>query len=480
MGKCEFVTHSKKRIITVMGKKILVLMPDGVSLRNFAYTSFYPDGIAAGHHIVFWNSTPFDLSTLGFVQRTLAPCKLGLLTDLMKAARSRIELRLFEERDQDPIYRGYVFPRSNTTIKARIKSGIINWYTWRYGSEKGLDRLRQKIKKSERQTDQYQWCKQELQQEQPDLLFCVSQRSVHSIAPVLAAQDLQIPTASFIFSWDNVPKATKVIETDYYFAWSALMKDQLLHYHRYLSEDQIMVTGTPQFTPHYNPELLQDRAKFAETIGIDPATTLICFSGDDRTTSPKDELYLKDVAKAVRHLNQKGRSIKILFRRCPVDFSDRYDQVLKTYKNEIVALPPLWKKIGEGWNTILPTLEDIHLQVNILYHSAGVINLGSSMVFDAVAHHTPCAYMNYNYLNQQDSYQEGVYVYDFVHFRSMPTPQAVVWLDHPDTIAEGLTQMIDHPEKTVKAAQQWFETINLPPAKDASKRLWHYINAIES
>jgi hypothetical protein len=34
---------------------------------------------------------------------------------------------------------------------------------------------------------------------------------------LLAAQQLGIPTATFIFSWDNLPKATMVVETDYYF-----------------------------------------------------------------------------------------------------------------------------------------------------------------------------------------------------------------------------------------------------------------------
>jgi hypothetical protein len=36
---------------------------------------------------------------------------------------------------------------------------------------------------------------------------------------LLAAQQLGIPTATFIFSWDNLPKATMVVETDYY-VWS--------------------------------------------------------------------------------------------------------------------------------------------------------------------------------------------------------------------------------------------------------------------
>jgi hypothetical protein len=35
-----------------------------------------------------------------------------------------------------------------------------------------------------------------------------------------AAQELGIPTATFIFSWDNLPKATLVLEPDYYFVWS--------------------------------------------------------------------------------------------------------------------------------------------------------------------------------------------------------------------------------------------------------------------
>jgi hypothetical protein len=34
---------------------------------------------------------------------------------------------------------------------------------------------------------------------------------------LLAAQQLGIPTATFIFSWDNLPKATMVVETDYYY-----------------------------------------------------------------------------------------------------------------------------------------------------------------------------------------------------------------------------------------------------------------------
>lgn len=459
-------------------KKIFILLPDGVSLRNFAYTSFYKDGKAKGYDIIFWNNTPFDLESLGFEQIPIRNQKANTLTDILKAARTRIELALFQKRDQDPIYEGYIFPLSFRNLKSTIKSRLIQWYRWKYKSEKGLNRLRERIKSSERKGSYYDHCKKTLQQEQPDLLFCASQRSVQAIAPVLAATDLGIPTATFIFSWDNVPKATTVIETDYYFAWSDLMKNELLHYHKYLHKEQILVTGTPQFTPHYNQERILNRENFCKQIGIATSDRFICFSGDDITTSPKDELYLKDVAQAARDSTEKGNPYKIIFRRCPVDFSDRYDQVMLDFKDVIIEVKPLWKKIGEGWNTILPTTEDINLQVNIMAHCEGVINLGSSMVFDAIAHEKPCAYMNYNYLNDGNVFNAKVYVYDFVHFRSMPSDKAVFWLDHPESIEEQLQKMMESKGEILTQAEKWFHTINMTPANQAIARVWLGIDKI--
>jgi hypothetical protein len=50
----------------MQNKKIFILLPDGIGLRNFAFTNFYEIGIKKGFDIVFWNNTPFELSELGF------------------------------------------------------------------------------------------------------------------------------------------------------------------------------------------------------------------------------------------------------------------------------------------------------------------------------------------------------------------------------------------------------------------------------
>jgi hypothetical protein len=454
-----------------MPEKIIVLLPDGVSLRNFAYTSFYQLGKAKGYEVIFWNQTPFDLDELGFKQIKTRIVKPHWFTNILKASCIRVELRLFENRDNDKVYRSYLFKRYKNGLKGFFKYIMIVFYSKIYQSENGLLKLRKRIINQERKTEYYKQCHELLKQEAPSFLLCTSQRSVTSISPLTASRDLAIPNATFIFSWDNVPKATTVVSADNYFVWSEHMKQELLHYQRYISADHIFVTGTPQFEPHFDAHRIMSKKKFYTKLGLDLSKKYICFSGDDLTTSPKDELYLRDVAMAVRSLNIKGHKIGLIFRRCPVDFSDRYDRYLKEFVDVIVAIPPLWKKIGEQWNMVLPMAEDLDLLVNIAQHTDLVINLASSMVFDFATFGKPCAYMNYNYLNEQNKATAGVYLYDFVHFRSMPSKQAVFWLDHPNNLENDIAFLLKENEETVSQGRKWLKKINLHPADNASQRI---------
>ncbi|NJW55474.1 UDP-glycosyltransferase, partial [Salinimicrobium sp. CDJ15-91] len=111
--------------------------------------------------------------------------------------------------------------------------------------------------------------------------------------------------------------------------------------------DQVSVTGSPQFEPHFDPGLQNSRCEFFREHNLDPQKKYICFSGDDVTTSPDDPQYLNDVAEAIQELNTNGHKLGIIFRRSPVDFSGRYDKVLRQYQNLIVPITPKWEKTGE-------------------------------------------------------------------------------------------------------------------------------------
>jgi hypothetical protein len=458
-------------------KKIFILLPDGVGLRNFAFTDFYNKGKAKGMDLVFWNNTPFDLAKMSYEEIRPKQNRSSLFLEVLKSARKEIELNCNIRRSKDTVYDSYRFPFSYATFKSSTKSYIIRFLIQFFDSEKGLKRVRKLIKKTERKTNFYSESYELLKIQKPALVFCTNQRISLAIAPLLAAQDLKIPTATFIFSWDNLPKGTMVVETDYYFVWSSHMKKELLYYYPYIKENQIIVTGTPQFENHFQVANRIDRELFFNQNGLNIEKKYLCYSGDDVTTSPYDPHYLLDVIKAVRILNKKGSQLGIIFRRCPVDFSGRFDSIVEENKDVVTAIVPKWDKVGEGWNTILPTKEDSILQLNIIAYTELVVNLGSSMVFDYVSQRKPCAYMNYNPERKNHNWSVEK-IYKYIHFRSMPD-NAVVWFNSPDEIADKIEMMLsDEAQKVVADAQKWFEKINQHPAEDASNRIWEGIAKI--
>jgi hypothetical protein len=460
--------------------KILILLPDGVGLRNFAYSEFHAIGKRENFEVVFWNNTPFSLSELGFKEIKIQNSKSHPLTDIYKNARKHIELNRFIKITKDRVYDTYRFPFSFSTLKKAIKSSITKSIIITYSSGKGLREIREKIKEKERKTLYYHQSLETLQKEKPEMVFCTNQRPMTAIAPLLAAQQLGILTATFIFSWDNLPKATMVVETDYYFVWSDHMKLELLYYYPYVREEQVFVTGTPQFEPHYDKSNLLSREVFFKNNGLHLNKKYICYSGDDSTTCPDDPKYLSDVATAVRQLNSAGNSLGIIFRRCPVDFSDRFDEVLENNKDIINVIAPKWEKTGEGWNTVLPLHTDLNLQINTIYHTEMVINLGSSMVFDYVAHKKPCAFINYDVTKKVLQNWSVTKIYKYIHFRSMPNNNSVLWIDSPDSITGIIEKGMATNPSVIKDAQQWFEIINQHPPQEASKRIWEGIKTVIS
>ena len=457
-------------------RKIFILLPDGVGLRNFAFTSFAELGTEKGWDITFWNHTPFQLSELGLKEIKLNG-KPGPLTDLFKRAKIESELNHFEKKFEDKVYSSYRFPSSNTGWKNKLKNSVVRFLTNRYSGEKGIMNLRNKIEISERKGDYYRHCLEVLKREKPDMIFCTNQRALNAVAPITAAKDLGISTSCFIFSWDNLPKATKIVETDQYLVWSEYMKDELKSYYPYISETQIKITGSPQFEPHFDEELRTSKEDFYKKYSLKDNSDYLCYSGDDITTAPHDELYLRDTAEAVRKLNADGENIGIIFRRSPVDISGRYEKIIENFSDVIVPIVPEWIQLGEEWNTVLPSKSDLKLQTNIIQHTFMVINVGSSMVFDYASYGLPCAYINYN-PNVEPLQKDTKSVYNYIHFRSMPNENAVLWINEKMEISEVIKRVIQGESSVEIQAKKWFDLINRGPHEKSSERIWNAFNEI--
>jgi len=459
--------------------KIFVLFPDGVGLRNFAFTNFKEIGEQQGFDIIYWNNSVFDLEKeFGYAQVKINSTRIHPKTPVISHARKRVELALSRKRTKDNVYPTYRFPLQWNSLKNIAKSAYVKYHETFSATPKKWQGLMDRMNDAERSTDRYQELKSQLEEHQPDLVFCTTQRATQGIAPILAAKDLGIPTACWVYSWDNLPKGMSTIETDHYFVWSELMKNQLLEYYPNTQEDQIVVTGTPQFEPHYDDGIMLSRKQYCDQHQLDENKDYICFSGDDTTTSPLDHLYLRDTAQAVRTLNERGHDIGIIFRPVPVDHSNRYEAVIKDYSDVITVIKPLWKPMGDQWSQVMPTKEDFALLVNTCRHCELVVNICSSMVFDFVIHDKPTIYPNYEQPELKKGVRDIGQNYKYVHFRTMPD-EAVFWAHKKADIETGIRQLLENVVDPVPVCKQWYGVINHPEQpENASTRIWEGIRKI--
>ncbi|WP_298952451.1 UDP-glycosyltransferase [uncultured Nonlabens sp.] len=461
--------------------KVFILFPDGVGLRNFAFTHFKEIGEQQGFDITYWNNTVFDLKKeLNYPELKITSTKIHPKTPVLNHARKRVELSLSRKRTKDHVYPTYRFPLKWNSLKNIVKSSFVSFYEKYRATPKGWQSLMNKMNAAERSTSRYQEVKAQLEEHRPDLVFCTTQRATQAIAPILAARDLGIKTACWIYSWDNLPKGMTTIETDYYFVWSELMKAQLLEYYPKTREKQIFVTGTPQFEPHYDSSLLLSRKQYCAAHNLNENTKYICFSGDDQTTSPLDQYYLEDTAIAVRKLREEGKDVAIIYRKVPIDFSGRYDEVLTNYSDVITSIDPLWKPMGSQWNQVMPTKEDFALLVNTCYHSELVVNICSSMVFDFVAHEKPTIYPNYEQPQLKKGIRDIGQNYKYVHFRSMPDyDTSVTWAMNKDEIYDGIKGLLNGSLNPVPVTKKWFGIVNKPEQPEkASERIWEAVSKL--
>lgn len=444
------------------------------------YTQFAQLAAKERLELIYWNNTPLNLEKLGHQEIPFPKVALHWRTDALKNAIKHNELNKFKNESKNPIFDAYKFAWNSKGIKNKVKTFIAKRYVKKTPTNSYIQRLREKLKKQEKRTTYYKTCFNTIKEIQPDLVFCASQRPIAAVAPLEAAKALNIKTVCAIFSWDNLPKATLVAEADHYLVWSEHMKEELASYYPFTSSSKTHITGTPQFENHYNPEFLLDKDRFFKEHGLDPEKKYICFSGDDVTTSPFDPQYLNDVAEAVRNYNStQEEKLGIIFRRCPVDFSNRYDYVLAAHSAIIKPIAPLWDSVGGNWDKKVPTKEDLILQATIAHHTKLVINVGSSMVFDYAAHNTPCAYLNYNPEGSDTNIKDIHTIYKYMHFQSMPTSGSVIWLDSKETILDSITRVLDAKNLSLEQTHNWFQKIVHHPVEGASQRIVSILKTLQ-
>jgi hypothetical protein len=450
--------------------KYLLVVPDGVGIRNFFCTRVI-DRLLESGQVVVWHALPKE-SVAPFQERwgervrwvELPPIVDGLVERLFRQAKIFAQI-YWQQKDGPDVQLKRRRPPARLKARAMYVAARLLGRACAFPRAiQWLDRMHQKSAYRAPHTNAFLSF---LKAERPSMVFCTHQRALEAVPAMLAAKALGVHSAVFIYSWDNLPKGRMAVYADTYVVWSDYMKRELLRYYPDVTPGRVDIVGTPQFEDYFNTSLIVPKERFFGGLGLDVRRPVVCFSGND-ITSPFDPVYLEDLAAALLRV-PAGQRPQILFRRSPVDTSNRFDGVLERHP-EIAVSNPRWLRIkDDNWAQLVPTQEDGTLLANVVYHSDVVVNVGSTMGMDFAIFDKPGIYISYNPEGRAAEWNIHE-VYGLPHFVPVHRIQPVYWARSPQELGELVLHALKNRYEKREARKAWLDLIVSQPLGSASER----------
>ncbi|MEQ6123915.1 hypothetical protein AAON49_06935 [Pseudotenacibaculum sp. MALMAid0570] len=454
-------------------KKVLLLIQSGYSARNFILSGFLnqPD-----LDFVFWSDQDY-IEQYGIENQfvKLPKFEYNSKINFLLKVKNRAELFFNVKRTGNKNYLSYLVGiYKNQSLRSKLRNNLIKMIANFYANAKGIENLDKPLYKRIRKTSYYKNCKDQLIKENPSVVYCTHQRASNALAPMLAARDLGIKTICFIHSWDNIPKGVQLVKADKYFVWSSYMKDEMIEHYPFINENDIKVTGTPQFTYYFNDEYRLERSVFFNQFDLDTQKKYILFSGNDKTTSPNDPVYLSDLCKSIKELNKEEDIYRVLFRPNPIDRNEGFNTVLDEFSDVLTEIKPDW--FGTDvflWNKGGPSKKDVSLLINTIIHSDLIVNMGSTMALDAAILGKPSCYINYDVESTFDWSVNRTY--KFIHFKMIKDIDPVFWINNREARLEVLKEALTNTEDKKEGREKWMARATQLPIEETINRMWKYL-----
>lgn len=450
----------------------LLIVPDGTGVRNYLCSSFIDEALARGP-VTVWHALPPStvapfVARFGTAVRFLELPSYAEPLDARLLRQAKIFAQLAWQDDRDGSAVVMKFLRPPRRLRPRLLRAAALVLGKRFASARGVAALhRWHARWALGRAPSKRW-RDAVSAIDPDVVFCAHQRSAHAVAPMIAARRLGIPTATFVYSWDNLPKGRMAVHADHVLVWSDFMGRELAGYEPERPAETIHVVGTPQFEPYFDPTLRRDRATFLGELGLDPDRPVVCYSGCDTTSAPHDPIYLADLAAACRRLPAERRP-QILLRPSPADPTDRFDAILEAFP-EIAVSKPRWSRPEhDQWASIVPEVADIALLANVVHHADAVVNVGSTMAMDFAIEDKPAIFIAYDppgavaATTLDDSYA-------LPHFRAVKALDPVLWARDASDLEALVPRLLEAPGEKASSRRAWVEQQVRTPLDQASRR----------
>lgn len=320
-----------------------------------------------------------------------------------------------------------------------------------------------------------------LEADKPDVLFFTHQRPPFVAPMIVAAEQLGIPKAAFIFSWDNIASKGRMAGNfDHYIVWSELMKQELLQFYPSISDAQVHIGGTPQFEPYVMPKYQTTVETFYHRFQVDQLQSTICFSCGDISTSKNDELYISTIADAI--LNKSiQKDVNFIVRTSPAEAPDRFYSLASQYPF-ITWNYPDWVYALEGhpepWTQRIPTEQDVKDLRALLEYCDVNINMCSTMSLDFMQFDKPV--INPVFGNGTNGLYDDQRFLKYAHYERVANSGAVTIVKNKEELIAAMNDALTNPQKASAQRKKLLELQIGRPLKGTSEGIGEILKGIST
>jgi len=455
-------------------KKLGIVITDGVGFRNFIMSDFIMEASTQFDEVVIYSGLP--ISTFHSIPKsnvTIKELDVFVESKLIWFFRKWKEVAHLQKHRffygmKDNLITGY--PKNNSPRALLVK--MIYFFTSYIHSDSSIllaEKLQFLSFSKNKITQSYLKL---LKGDQPTHLFFTHQRPPF-LAPFLyAAQQLKIPTSTFIFSWDNLASKGRMLgKFDCFMVWSHLMEAELLYFYPSVKKHNVKVVGTPQFEPYGMKKYETDADDFYQKFNLDAGLKTICYSCADVSIGQNDSIVIGAIAKAIRN-NDITTKVQLIVRTSPAEGDARFRVVREQYP-EIKWNVPKWiltrENHTESWSQRVPSEEDIKDLRSLLEYVDLNINMCSTMSLDFMLFDKPV--INTVFGNSENGLYNDQRFLNYGHFKKVVDSQSVTIAKNALELIEQINTTLNHPEERTMQRKAMIDLQISEPLLGTSKRI---------
>ena len=424
-------------------KKIVIILPRGESIKNFVYSGI-TDALRKDFEILFFSVVPNEEIREYLVSKCDAFYELEESTYQSRyATEIKHILRIAHAKRLNSVTGNLKIVIDDVASKKRLKSnllrrirkGVAAFYT----SHDSLVRLTNRFVQAHFGAPNVMQLEEILKDISPDIVFNTSHiHNAISLELMYAAKKLQIKTAAFLFSWDNLTSQGRILPAyDFYFTWNHKIKNDLLKLYPSLRDSAVFVTGTPQFDFHFDEDFIMKKSTLYEFLGLSNKKKIVLYSTGMAYYTPKEHIIVKEIHKVLKHID---KDLELVVRIYAKDDNTAYYKLRE--EEEGITIPDHYWEL----NHLTPTLKDISLFNSLINHCSVGINVASTVSLDLAILDKPVINIAFNPPGEAIYPNDYEKIYDFDHYRPIVESGAISLAKNPGELEDQLRIYLENPK----------------------------------